>query len=728
MVNQPATTGTKQNSSSKTLGPRKKRKTGTTDAQSGSSFTPAQSIVIPGIGPAQTVTLKDDDKRLHPAMRWLKDNVGSLLTLKESLLSHAAASDVWYFVRSQKTLEDEPLLADEKLSLTPPDKNTYPHLWCRLCMEEGILTIYKNGGGQNKNVQKHLLKFHGDDWMKTVVLRKLKGWESLRLTKQAEVAILQARTQYKKFTLQGFLCRLIKWIAVDDQSLDVIDCPELQDLLLYLNVDLTESNIPHRTKLALLIRELPACFPHIVNLAVKAGLAWLTQLSDFDDDKLDDELRELASNPAYASILQEDIIKRTRQLVHFIWDSGQRCADFEEVIRQGNKDGSWGQNKKGKPIQLRIIGLLKDVDTRWSSTYNMVDHVLELRLPIQAFFQLEKYEAHALLYTLSNSQLAVLNDIRIFLNAFHLIQQELSREKTLTLSLVILLYEKLGNVLQTLKEVLPEISGAISASQSKLREYLQKSHRTAAYTAAIVINPMMKLEWLRSNWPEDDYPAAKDRIFNTPLKLLKYRKALRQEGCLSSTPMTTAASARPLWKTASAPSSTPPDTTSESNAPAGDPNAIDWKAVEAELKKWEDCGILTEGHPEAKDFDLLRFWQYNQGKYSLLWQLALDTLPMQVSAVPCEQVFSSSKETNMLCRSSASPLTMEMLQIMKFTYRADHLSFTDHLLCSEAEQSMLDIEPHVIDRLMAEGKISELCQLINEAWAGWGNDVTPVVQ
>ncbi|TEB26685.1 hypothetical protein FA13DRAFT_1607328, partial [Coprinellus micaceus] len=83
--------------------------------------------------------------------------------------------------------------------------------------------------------------------------------------------------------------------------------------------------------------------------------------------------------------------------------------------------------------------------------------------------------------------------------------------------------------------------------------------------------------------------------------------------------------------------------------------------------------------------------------------------------VPCERAFSSSKETDALRRSSLSPLMMEMLQILKFTYHGDRLSFTDNLLCSEFEMSILEIDPDVIDRLLAEGKVDELCELVDEA-------------
>ena len=39
------------------------------------------------------------------------------------------------------------------------------------------------------------------------------------------------------------------------QSINVVDCPELRDLLLFIGAELQEKDIPHRTKLAQLITE-----------------------------------------------------------------------------------------------------------------------------------------------------------------------------------------------------------------------------------------------------------------------------------------------------------------------------------------------------------------------------------------------------------------------------------------------------------------------------------------
>lgn len=70
----------------------------------------------------------------------------------------------------------------------------------------------------------------------------------------------------------------------------------------------------------------------------------------------------------------------------------------------------------------------------------------------------------------------------------------------------------------------------------------------------------------------------------------------------------------------------------------------------------------------------------------------MDILPIQGSAVPCEQVFSSSKETMSSRRSRISPELMEALQILKFAVRKGRgdLNFTIGMDWTE-ELSMLEL-------------------------------------
>ncbi|KAL0565872.1 hypothetical protein V5O48_016148, partial [Marasmius crinis-equi] len=105
----------------------------------------------------------------------------------------------------------------------------------------------------------------------------------------------------------------------------------------------------------------------------------------------------------------------------------------------------------------------------------------------------------------------------------------------------------------------------------------------------------------------------------------------------------------------------------------------DERVVVEELKRFRDEPIIEDGSATMNDFDLLRWWQLDRSKYPLLYKIAMDVLPIQESAVPCERIFSSSKETDTDRCNRLKPETFERLQIMKFIYRRNRLDFTQGL-------------------------------------------------
>lgn len=159
--------------------------------------------------------------------------------------------------------------------------------------------------------------------------------------------------------------------------------------------------------------------------------------------------------------------------------------------------------------------------------------------------------------------------------------------------------------------------------------------------------------------------------------------------------------------------------------------------VEKELKDYLEEPLL-KGRALAK-FDLLLFWEASktpiysyhlfatnsrgiQGKeltYPILYRIALDVLPVQASSVPCERVFSSSKETDTLRRSNLSTSLMEVLQMLKYVIREERVSFTESWTSKEHELAALSDEERGVtaercDALLAEGRISELRALLQE--------------
>ncbi|KIM41398.1 hypothetical protein M413DRAFT_50935, partial [Hebeloma cylindrosporum] len=55
--------------------------------------------------------------------------------------------------------------------------------------------------------------------------------------------------------------------------------------------------------------------------------------------------------------------------------------------------------------------------------------------------------------------------------------------------------------------------------------------------------------------------------------------------------------------------------------------------------------------------------------FPILFRIALDVIPIQASAVPCERAFSSSKETGTNRRSALGYELMEVLQMSKYLHR-----------------------------------------------------------
>ena len=82
--------------------------------------------------------------------------------------------------------------------------------------------------------------------------------------------------------------------------------------------------------------------------------------------------------------------------------------------------------------------------------------------------------------------------------------------------------------------------------------------------------------------------------------------------------------------------------------------------------------------------------QFDQGKqFPSLYRMALDYLPIQSSAVPCERIFSSAAETDTKRCNRTHPALMEALQILKFSLKRERLDFTDTLVTSEEDMLLL---------------------------------------
>ncbi|KAJ3870504.1 hypothetical protein F5051DRAFT_341841, partial [Lentinula edodes] len=120
---------------------------------------------------------------------------------------------------------------------------------------------------------------------------------------------------------------------------------------------------------------------------------------------------------------------------------------------------------------------------RWSSTFFVVDHFLELYPAIEQFITNDSKLSDTVLFSAVDIQ--VLNDIREYLYLFHSIQELASAEKTPTLSIVLPLYEGLIEMLGLMKSTLLNLAHIIKVSLRKLHEYVDEARGTRIYALAM---------------------------------------------------------------------------------------------------------------------------------------------------------------------------------------------------------------------------------------------------
>jgi hypothetical protein len=110
--------------------------------------------------------------------------------------------------------------------------------------------------------------------------------------------------------------------------------------------------------------------------------------------------------------------------------------------------------------------------------------------------------------------------------------------------------------------------------------------------------------------------------------------------------------------------------------------------------------------------------QVNEGSFPTLFAMAMDYLPIQASAVPCERIFSSSAETDTKKRNRISPLLMEALQMVKFHLKQNRLNFTDAWITQEKEM----IEDRPDDDLLKKLLVGDFQDGLDRAMQSISND------
>jgi len=124
------------------------------------------------------------------------------------------------------------------------------------------------------------------------------------------------------------------------------------------------------------------CFPHIINITVQHVLKKMSSVDipENDDDSIGEPNADVGRGfgQSFADACAQDPVARLRKIVMVIRSSGQRRDALMRWIETGNQNGMFVLNNRSVQIQPRQ--LLRDVRTRWDSTYQMIKRSIEMRL------------------------------------------------------------------------------------------------------------------------------------------------------------------------------------------------------------------------------------------------------------------------------------------------------------------------------------------------------------
>jgi hypothetical protein len=87
---------------------------------------------------------------------------------------------------------------------------------------------------------------------------------------------------------------------------------------------------------------------------------------------------EYSDEDEYLRVLESDVLTLVRTIIRRLRASGQRRDQFAARIDRGNKQHHWDTPDDLEHVVLDCLQLLRDCETRWSSTFYMIERLLYL--------------------------------------------------------------------------------------------------------------------------------------------------------------------------------------------------------------------------------------------------------------------------------------------------------------------------------------------------------------
>ncbi|RDB23356.1 Zinc finger BED domain-containing protein DAYSLEEPER [Hypsizygus marmoreus] len=481
-------------------------------------------------------------------------------------------------------------------------------------------------------------------------------------------------------TKESFLGMTIHWIEVDAER---SKWTLRSEVLFTVTLDNTSNNttlcgtIEHVHAVRKLdqwlaeLHQLP-CLEHVVHLADEAIMSHITKIAVIENSIAIWEYDpSLPGNHVLGGSL--DVIAAIRTLVIKIQASGQRIQYFEKL-----------QIECGNP-RTRKIPLHSNV--RWGTAHDMMDGADNLRSSVNLFISAAdelfgpittiRREGHVVkhipwaAFKLSETDWDRVRDMKDILLDSKKVLHYFSSDQCPTLWRALPAFEDLQTAWEAKADDprFPLYHDAIQDGLDKLKKYYSKFDEKPFYILALLLHPYYKLDYIKLAWGGAEEQAAEIAAGNRNAKNWQAEAHRVVEDTVER-----------YWKarpraTSSAPNVPIPP---EKLAEMSEYDRLCQSLLDEDDSGWETelRSYLKARHADVtKETDIVAWWAKHCIVYPTLTRIALDVLPSQASSVPCERLFSGSKQTATDRRARLGTERLEELQIMKSAWRGNIVDF-----------------------------------------------------
>ncbi|KAM9937942.1 hypothetical protein OXX80_002541 [Metschnikowia pulcherrima] len=393
------------------------------------------------------------------------------------------------------------------------------------------------------------------------------------------------------------------------------------------------------------------CVGHILNLTTKAFLKY-TFFKPMKSEKFLQSLRKLeAEHPTFHKELQmmKDLPKKMKSIIRGVRFNHFLKNSFRTLIEEQRSDGK----RSGPEI------LVNDNDTRWLSTYNMIDRFLFFKEEIEQLLKQAEFQPNRDRFGLRDFRITafewtylidIRNILEIFLQPTKKLQGHNYETSNLTIPFVSTILKELDKWKQKgFESTNPYIALGIEDACDKLREYYpidnEEIEPLKSLYLATVLDPRLKFAFEELNFPNSVINAVR-KYFQVVYD--RYRREYTS-GKYSSV--------REDKRSRSS------DRTGESGQSSTQMHEF-FTYTKSTLSDGEVSLYLGENR-ENGHCSIREFYETRKSSFPIIRLMAKDFLSIMAMSAPAESLFSKVKSIVTEKRNRLLPSTIRMLAILK---------------------------------------------------------------